>query len=518
MTRLLPTVAAVAVLAGTLLAVADPAPPPAESTKVARFIAQLGDADFARREAAEKELEALGAAALDQLGAACRSSNPEVARRARDVVVRVERRVGNEKALVPTMVELNAESTPLSSVLATLSKQSKYAVHLWGPDADRHGRTRVTLKTEKVPFWEAVRKLCDTANLQIAVVGGFVAPASAFSPENSNPFLRKPPALPGGRTTVAPPVQSPTTVYLEPRGKQKRRPAAVYGAVCVEAFPIPDAAAVPDAATALLQVWVEPSTNWLATNGVRVKRAVDTAGQILSARPDTPVQPPQIVPGNGVVIVKNVQGGVVLVNQNATVSLQTVPEFTPNARQVVVNLKPGPESSPGLTELTGVVFGTVRSGAEPLVNLTGLKPGLPAEGSHPTGTEMKATAIKRDGGEDAVDVELSYDQTVVRGASPADLGGAGVSSRAGEAGREGEMLHGVRVTDAAGSAFLPTLVMCSQRVEPVGRRIVLMLRLALRPAAGTQGPPSQVVFWGTYGKPVEVPFGLKDVPLAGGKK
>ena len=56
------------------------------------------------REAAGRRLDEIGAPALEPLRAACRSDDPEVARRARDLVARIGRRLANEQALAPTVV------------------------------------------------------------------------------------------------------------------------------------------------------------------------------------------------------------------------------------------------------------------------------------------------------------------------------------------------------------------------------------------------------------------------------
>jgi hypothetical protein len=63
----------------------DPAQP-ADQDRVTKLVRQLGDRLFAKREAASKELEALGAAALPALRRAVASDDPEVRRRADTLV------------------------------------------------------------------------------------------------------------------------------------------------------------------------------------------------------------------------------------------------------------------------------------------------------------------------------------------------------------------------------------------------------------------------------------------------
>src|SRR5262245_47460051 len=92
-------------------AVAAPVPQPG-AREAAQLVEKLGSADFAEREAAMKRLDELGAIALDELRAACKSDNPEIADRAKELVRKIERRVSSDKALAPTTVELDAKNVP----------------------------------------------------------------------------------------------------------------------------------------------------------------------------------------------------------------------------------------------------------------------------------------------------------------------------------------------------------------------------------------------------------------------
>lgn len=81
------TVAAVAAVAG--LAGSEAAPPPRPVVDPAALVRQLGDGDYAAREAAARALRGLGPRAGPALAAAGLDPNPEVARRARDLYARV---------------------------------------------------------------------------------------------------------------------------------------------------------------------------------------------------------------------------------------------------------------------------------------------------------------------------------------------------------------------------------------------------------------------------------------------
>src|SRR5437868_5179569 len=61
--------------------------------EIARLVRQLGDDDFDQREAASKRLEEIGEPALDALGKAMASHDPEVRRRSTDIVAVIENKL-----------------------------------------------------------------------------------------------------------------------------------------------------------------------------------------------------------------------------------------------------------------------------------------------------------------------------------------------------------------------------------------------------------------------------------------
>jgi hypothetical protein len=632
MTHTPAAVASVLLLAGSLLAVADP--PAADPPAAARLVEKLGDADFHAREAATQRLEELGPAALDALRAACRSDDPEVARRAGELVGRIERRAANERVLAPTVVELAAADARLDAVLADLSKQSGYGLGLGGPKGGELAAKKVTLKTGKVPFWEAVRAVCDAADLQVASVGGFVAPGGSGSvsvapsplplgqampggfgqpllgmpqpapvplfraipappavplpaplapvppkPAKDGPGAMAPPGKGGLAATLAraraeqvkaalaaerqaaivrlaqlqaavpqqaqPPVLIPnglgpigpvfesgrpampsaagTGVVLEARTGPKR-PAAVYGAVLVEAFAVPTAAAAPDSLAALLQVWPEPRLNWEQARGVKVTRAADDGGRPLAAD-TTPAEPPLLYADRRAQMVRRLGGGgVVVFNADGAVLAPALPGFTPNARQVVVKLKPGERLPAALREFAGSVFGTVRSGPEVLATAE-LGDGNAAAATTVAGVGLRASLHQPEDGPAAVTVDLTYEPGSVNPVNPGNALAGRSGLRDGPRTKEeraaafNHTVYGLRVTDADGKPFTASPVtVTTSRTDPTGRHMSMNLRLSLTPTEKGQGDPKAIAFWGTYHKPVEVPFTLKDVPLVGGAK
>ncbi len=506
-------------------------PPPDANEAVARLIAQLGHDDFAQREAAQSALDALGPVALERLRAARRARNPEIAQRAGILATRIEWRAANEKTLAPTLVSLTAEDAILDAVLADLSKQSGYMVVLGGPTADTMSQKKVTVKTGSVPFWKAVQTVCDVADLRILAVGGFLATGlSGPIALPVNEFERRPRA-PGSTPPLAKRVarqaqNTRTAIILESRGATPKRPMAVYGAICVEAFPLPDAAAVPTTAAAVLQVWPEPKLNWEATRCVRVDRATDTAGQHLAGLiPPAPATPQpgrsgrvvfQPVPagGAGKVIMNRVD------NEDEAARLSLFPAFTPNVRQALVMLKPGGKRSPALGNLVGAVWGNVRSEVEPLA--TGrFGADRKATASGMGAVELRAELQTLESGQRAVLVDLSYNSVAIvpahQSVQARGMGG-GPRTRSPMGGPEAGIatVFGITVADAQGRPYDLLPIMIQNQRPAQGGQIEQVLQLQLPPKVAGLEEPRTITFWGTYSKPVEVPFTLTDVPLAGG--
>lgn len=464
------------------------------------LVANLGSAEFTEREAAMKRLEELGAAALEELRVACRSENPEIARRAQELVRKIERKLTNEKLLAPTLVELDAKNTPLDSVLADLSKQSGYEVVLGGSGLRALAERPVTLSTGgKVPFWTAVLKVCEATDLSIAGVGGFFAPgASPLSRGQAQPGVR-------AATHIS------RAIVLEPRdSKQPRRSAAMQGAVLIEAMPIPKQGLAGDSPTALLQVWPEPRLQWESVSGVKVAMAADKTGARLVTDTSVPEPPPFQVSGGGVVIIRNPDGTAQVVRGEGSLA---GPGFTPNGRQALVKFKPGERPIDVVKELGVTVFAKVGVGIEPLSRVAGLVENRAVTGVGVSGVELNATIRKNTDGRQVAHVTVAFDPAAC---IPATVQDRLTGLNRGKAGHN-YTVHGVRVTDADGKPFTLGLASGSTQFDPVRRWNVMTMQLELHPDKDGQGPPEAVTFWGTYHRSVEIAVTLREVPLVGGK-
>src|SRR5262245_33107942 len=98
-----------------LLAGPGDAPPSASPERIQSLIDRLGSAQFREREAACRELDALGEAALDALRKAASAGDPETRRRAAELVERIDTRLTAARLLSPTIVQLDYKDTPLAA-------------------------------------------------------------------------------------------------------------------------------------------------------------------------------------------------------------------------------------------------------------------------------------------------------------------------------------------------------------------------------------------------------------------
>lgn len=133
------------------------------AAEIARRIDELASPDYRTRETAARELESFGVSALPSLEAAANTDDMEQARLIAGLIEKLGKRRANDETLAPTLVELKAENRPVTEVIAGLEKQSGYRISLTGAAG-----TRITANPGKVPFWVALHRVCEEANLEIA--------------------------------------------------------------------------------------------------------------------------------------------------------------------------------------------------------------------------------------------------------------------------------------------------------------------------------------------------------------
>jgi hypothetical protein len=469
-------------------------PPPAG------LIERLGSADFAEREAATRALDDAGSAVLPDLRRAAAGDDPEVRRRAGDLVRRIERRAEAARLLEPKRVRLISKDTPVVEAVADMTQKTGFAVVLQG-DTGTAGARRLTLDTGTVSFWEAFDQFCRQAGVsepallpdgqlranQAATSYGPPGPAYLFNTYNpygaGNPYDLNP-----GRLVVV-------------DGRPPRLPTCYAGAVRIRSLPAhvsPPALILGLEERVLpLEVTAEPGVAWEGVVALRVTRAVDDRGRHLA----------QPLPFLGQAVPAAGQAGAVVRVWNVSDT-----EFRQSAdpRQVPVRLRTGPSPAKVVSELEGVVTAQVRTPPEELLRVDNVLDAAGRTAAGPHGGRLKVLDISRDaGGVVRVHGEITYPPAEE---GPPNWPGVGVPGQ--------QVVFFVRPVEPV---EVPAVELRDTRGEPFQRLKAARgpgpadgasreFRLTFAPRAGQTGP-AQLVYVGRRSVLVDVPFRLKDVPL-----
>lgn len=130
-----------------------------DTQRIDELVQKLGSSKFAERNLAQKELEAIGAPALDALRKAAKDGDLETTKRAADLVRKLEDRIFTAQLLTPRRVHLKVKDMPVLDAVAELARLSGYPIVVQG-DRTKVSEAKVTIDTGDVTFWEALDKLC----------------------------------------------------------------------------------------------------------------------------------------------------------------------------------------------------------------------------------------------------------------------------------------------------------------------------------------------------------------------
>jgi hypothetical protein len=486
------------VLLGVAVLAAPPAPA-ADDSPVARLIDRLGSQDFAAREEAGRDLEALGPAVLEPLHRAARGDDPEVRRRAADLVRRLEARALGEKVLAPTRVRLTYRDVPLRAALEDLQRRTGLRMTLNDPE-NRLADRRVTLDTGDATLWEAFDAFCRKAGLaepnpaepQTAPAPGLPAvpgvPGQAVQVQIQIQVAGQPPTV---ATMPAAPGAGPAALALA-AGKPQPLPAHFAGAVRLRALP-PDTPVVglrrrPDELTAVLQVLPEPKLEWRGVLAVQLGRATDDLGQALAQA--------------GAAVTFPGPGGMVAPAGSFRAPLPT--RMTPQL--VAVRLRQGEKPSRSLRELSGTVLAQVQTEPEAVLTLDRV---LRSSGRAVKGDQGGSLRlVKADRGDDGVvtlRVQVEHPPDVVpavlRLPSPVLAEGT-PAHMAGQ--------NGMHLLDEKGNPLPLIPYQCQAHSD--GETMLWEYTFLYQPQRD-HGEPDRLVFAGTRTVTVGIPFTLADVPL-----
>jgi RNA polymerase sigma factor (sigma-70 family) len=463
-------------------AAGEPSPAPggrnaaaAEAARIAQLVDRLGSSTFAERERAGKELEAIGAPALDALRQAARAGDAERRRRAEQLVKKLEERIEVARLLAPRRVRLVYRDTPLAEAVADFKAKSGYDLSLSDADGKLKGRA-VTLDTGEVTFWQALGQFCRQARLAEAPAADSPPPGQGGGFGGGGVGRG-----PIGGMVVGHQSAVPGRIVLAD-GPPPAVPADDDTAVRVRALDKADAAGPPaDGETRLaLEVSPEPKLRWQRVVAVTVGKAIDDQGQVLE-QVKTAGEGAGAFPGR----------------------------FDPSAasRLVPVYLKKGPRPATSLRELSGTVTARVLKEPRPYLTVDDI---LGAAGKKVEGAGGGALWVLEvtAGPAGRVQLRLAIDP-------PADLAlGGGPTRLVQRAGRavvsggdgDGPELE-VALLDDKGAVLPP--VGLGGRMSATG---TAEYALTYQPQKG-KGAPAKLVYSVSPSVTIDIPFALKDVRL-----
>jgi hypothetical protein len=252
-----------------------------------RLVAQLGNDRYDDRETACKELDALGAAALEPLRAALSSRDEETRRRAIILIERISLRVETTRLTKPKMVRLVYTDVPVPQAIQDIARKTGFQIQLEDNQNKLKDR-KVTLDTGEVPFWQAVDQFCLKASL---VERGSTA-IQENNPEMNDIRMEKMRMrmwMIESQSYAGPKPELPV-VFLD--GKAQSLPTYYAGALRVRVLPkaagnapgAPNGAPVnkPEGETLLsVEVTPEPKMGWQNVLSLRLEKMLDEKGNEL---------------------------------------------------------------------------------------------------------------------------------------------------------------------------------------------------------------------------------------------
>lgn len=486
-------------LLALVLTASEPPPAPEELVK------QLSSQKFNERAKASQALEKLGEAALPALQAAAKDPDPEVARRAAELIAVIQKQGEMDLALKPTLVDLQHQNAELGAIVADLARQSGFKLKL-GDGVEE--KKRLTIQTGKVPFWQAFDAVCAAAELTLGPVetAKEQRPGEIRGVPRGNLQLpqRLPPGvqmqiggmnLLDGGTPVVPP-----TLRLIP-GKAPEVPVAYVGALAVRALPIKQAENenIREHTALLIEVRAEPRLAWKAPLELRADGFMDEQGQVIGVtsvelsnqkQPEAEADAPA----------KMAQASDLPFNQQLVVLLR-LPE------------KPGRQ----IPDLKAVLAGSIQGPRLPLITLTELAEGKTKKNAN--GDELEIDMLKEtdDGGLDLrVRLTAQADgavggnqQFVFQNNVQIQLGG---NLNRGQFRRMAGMggVSDIALYDQDGKPYSLSMSGMEMRTQ-AGETVKKMTLHCEPPRAGSK--PTKLVYESSKPTRFELPFSLKAVPL-----
>lgn len=474
------------------------------------YVKQLGHDRFAQREAANRALEDMGAPALDFLRKACTNDDPEIQRRARELVRSIEKRVERELVLQPTRVKLSFKDVPIPEAVAEIAKQSGYAILLGGDIAPLSNR-KITLETPELSFWEALDLFCTKAELTQQPASAAVQRGTPLNIPGANPTRLQ------GRSNL---LRNGSLVLIS--GKPPLYPTFYAGALRLRLLP-PGAAGVssggPGEVVMNLEVSPEPKLQGQDAMSVQVAQALDDKNQQLvqvSSSPTNPRNTEQVIiqNGNQVIIRQVIVGRGSSMNTLESVGWAGTPQTVP------LRLKLPDKAGQTLAALKATLSAHIQTPFQSLITIDDVSKAGSARVQGKDGSELRVVSLNADRG----DVELRV-ALFPRGGPPGvavnmpvqmlpngpqvQLGGPGGF-------RTGVVMNPsaqFTLHDADGQAF--QLISTRSDETIIQNTYAVQYHLTFRPVK-TGAEPRKFTYAASRLAAIELPFAMKNVPLAEG--
>jgi len=478
--------------------------------EIDEYVRQLGHDKFAKREAAKRALEGIGAPALEVLKRACTDEDPEVQRRARELVRVIEQRVERDLVLQPTMVQLSFRDASIPEAVAELARQSGYSI-LLGSEPAGLVKQKLTLHTGKLSFWEALDRLCEHAEL--TQLSGSQAVQRGLNVSVPAPAVQ---LRPGSRLGM---IRSNSIVLIS--GKPPMFPTYYAGALRLRVLPPGSAGAPTDVnpgeTVMALEVSPEPKLQGQETMDVHVIKALDDRNQPLAQ-----VAPPAPAPRSGQqqVIIQNGNQVVirqVIVGRANSLNLGDRPTWNGTPQVVPLRFKLPDQAGLTLAELQATLLAQIQTPPQPIIEVDEVTKVLGQRVAGRDGVEMTVIGCDTDRNGDvllrvhlfprlaagmaAATVNLPVQVLPNGPVNPLNVSRTGATVGRGQ----------FTLLDKDGNAYQ----LIASRVDEAftGATYQLDYRLTLRPPR-PGAEPRKLTYAASRLAAIELPFAVRNVPLA----
>jgi hypothetical protein len=454
-----------------------------DTKRIDSLILKLGSGKFQERRGAQKELEAIGVPALEQLKRVP-TTDLETSKRAAELIHKIEEKVLTDGLLAAKRVHLKIKDMPALDAVNELARIAGVSIHVVG-DRTKVADKKITLDTGRVTFWEVCDRLCTQAGL-VEIVSVPVPPTDTYG-------------MPQG--VQSPSVESGITLVA---GTPRNQHVSYAGSVRARVYPLNEGKTKHYSLK--VEASAEPRIQGFAVVGAPIiTQAVDNHGQKLRLVP-----PPAEENANSAPIPQGRFGP-----RGGRRFYLTIPLAT--QRDLTLEFVPGAKPAKTLKELVGTFTTQMVAPPEDLGTLTNL---LQAAGQSVQGKDggtLKLNAIEKLANGDyqlGIALETPLDPRMFGGMLMRNgmvqirqiqiQIGVSVSANLNSSGLP-------NVLDAKGNKLTAVKLLTQSANFSNGRNAQDMTIIFHRPAG--VGEPNRLVYHGTRLVNVTVPFAFRDVPL-----